>query len=61
MHENGIEVDARIDSILSRLEQEGKTATLVSIDNGLSGIIAMADTVKESARKRSTPSRTRWG
>ena len=48
---NGIKVDARIDSILSRLEQEGKTATLVSIDNGLSGIIAMADTVKESARE----------
>lgn len=51
MHENGIEVGTRIDSILSRLEQEGKTATLVSIDDGLSGIIAMADTVKESARE----------
>ena len=51
MHENEIKVDARIDSILSRLEQEGKTATLVSIDSGLSGIIAMADTVKESARE----------
>ena len=51
MHENGIKVDTRIDSILSRLEQEGKTATLVSIDSGLSGIIAMADTVKESARE----------
>ena len=51
MHENEIKVDASINSILSRLEQEGKTATLVSIDNGLSGIIAMADTVKESARE----------
>ena len=51
MHENGIEVGTSIDSILSRLEQEGKTATLVSIDSGLSGIIAMADTVKESARE----------
>ena len=51
MHENGIKVGIRIDSILSRLEQEGKTATLVSIDSGLSGIIAMADTVKESARE----------
>ncbi|HEX2471340.1 MAG TPA: copper-translocating P-type ATPase, partial [Nitrososphaera sp.] len=49
MHENGIEVGTRIDSILSRLEQEGKTSTLVSIDSGISGIIAMADTVKESA------------
>src|SRR5919112_1805246 len=51
MHENAIEVDTRVDSILSRLEQEAKTATLVSIDNRLSGIIAMADTVKESARE----------
>src|SRR5215210_6262141 len=50
MHENGIKVvGTRVDLILSRLEQEGKTATLVSIDSGLSGIIAMADTVKESA------------
>src|SRR5215217_4866964 len=52
MHENGIKVvGTRVDLILSRLEQEGKTATLVSIDSGLSGIIAMADTVKESARE----------
>jgi Cu+-exporting ATPase len=51
MHENGIEVGSRVDSILSRLEQEGKTATLVSIDSRLYGIIAMADTVKESARE----------
>jgi P-type Cu+ transporter len=51
MYENGIEVDTSIDSILSRLEREAKTATLVSIDNRLSGIIAMADTVKESARE----------
>ncbi|MDQ3806626.1 MAG: heavy metal translocating P-type ATPase [Thermoproteota archaeon] len=51
MHENGIQVDTSVDSILSSLEQEAKTATLVSIDGGLSGIIAMADTVKESTRE----------
>jgi P-type Cu+ transporter len=51
MHENRIEIGTRADSILSSLEQEGKTATLVSIDGGLSGMIAMADTVKESARE----------
>jgi P-type Cu+ transporter len=51
MHENGIEVGSRVDSILSRLEHEGKTATLVSIESRLSGIIAMADTVKESAKE----------
>jgi Cu+-exporting ATPase len=51
MYENGIKIDSRIDSILSSLEQEGKTATLVSIDSRLSGIIAMADTVKKSAKE----------
>jgi Cu+-exporting ATPase len=51
MHENGIEVGSRVDSMLSRLEREGKTATLVSIESRLSGIIAMADTVKESANE----------
>jgi Cu+-exporting ATPase len=49
MHENGIEVGSRVGSLLSRLEHEGKTATLVSIESRLSGIIAMADTIKESA------------
>ena len=51
MRENRIEIGTRVDSILSSLEQEGKTATLVSIDGRLSGMIAMADTVKESARE----------
>jgi P-type Cu+ transporter len=51
MYENGIKIDNRIDSILSSLEQEGKTATLVSIDSRLSGIIALADTVKKSAKE----------
>jgi Cu+-exporting ATPase len=51
MYENGIKIDSRIDSILSSLEQEGKTATLVSIDSKFSGIIAMADTVKKSAKE----------
>jgi P-type Cu+ transporter len=51
MHENGIPVSQEADSALGRLEQEGKTAVLVAIDNGLSGMIAMADTVKQSARE----------
>jgi Cu+-exporting ATPase len=51
MHENGIAADDMVDSTLSNLELEGKTATLVSIDGRLSGIIALADTVKESARE----------
>ena len=51
MHENGINVDSRIDLTLSSLEEEGKTAILVSIDSKLSGIVAMADTIKESANE----------
>jgi P-type Cu+ transporter len=38
-----------VDSTMTQLQKEGKTATLVSIDEKLSGIIAMADTVKEHA------------
>lgn len=51
MADSGIAVAEQVDSTMSRLETEGKTATLVSIDGRLSGIIAMADTVKEHARE----------
>ncbi len=51
MQENRITVSSHIDSALSSLEGEGKTATIISIDGSLSGIIAMADTVKESAKE----------
>lgn len=51
MYESGIKVDGRIDLTLSSLEEKGKTATLVSIDSKLVGIIAMADTIKESAKE----------
>jgi P-type Cu+ transporter len=51
MHENYIAVNDNANSSLSKLEQEGKTAVLVSIDGQLSGIIAMADTVKQSAKE----------
>ena len=51
MHENSITVNAEVDSTLGQMEHQGKTATLVSIDDRLSGIIAMADTVKEGAKE----------
>src|SRR5881628_962531 len=38
-----------VESVLSRLELEGKTSMLVAVDNNLAGVIAVADTVKESA------------
>ena len=51
MHEHGIALGADVDSALTSMEQQGKTAVIVSIDGKLSGIIAMADTVKESTRE----------
>ena len=51
MYDNKISVDANTETRLSQLEQEGKTAVLVSINNRLSGIIAIADTIKEGAKE----------
>jgi Cu+-exporting ATPase len=52
MSDSQITVPEEINSqMMSRLETEGKTATLVSIDHKLAGIIAMADTPKEHARE----------
>lgn len=44
-------MEQSVDSIMTELQKEGKTATFVSIDEKLSGIIAMADTVKEHAHE----------
>ncbi len=51
MDDNKIPVTEKVDSILEQLEKEGKTATLISIDNKLSGIIALADTIKDDAKE----------
>jgi len=51
MFDNRLFIDMNIETRLSQLEQEGKTAVLVSINNRLSGIIAIADTVKEGAKE----------
>jgi P-type Cu+ transporter len=51
MDDNKIAVTEHTDSILVNLEKEGKTATLVAIDNKLAGIIALADTIKEYAKE----------
>ena len=48
MHELGITVAGVEDSVVA-LEDEGKTAMLVAIDGQLSGVIAVADTVKEDS------------
>lgn len=48
MLENNIDLD-NIESELFNLENEGKTAMLVSIDGNLAGIIAVADQVKDTS------------
>jgi P-type Cu+ transporter len=41
---------ARADELMSRLEADGKTAMLVACDGELSGVIAVADTLKPEAK-----------
>jgi Cu+-exporting ATPase len=48
LSENGISFDDN-DSVLSRIESEGKTVILVASDGTVSGIIAVADVIKEDS------------
>jgi Cu+-exporting ATPase len=50
MDDNKIPVTETLDTTLKQLEFQGKTGTLVAIDNKLAGIIALADTTKENAK-----------
>jgi len=50
MEDNQITVTENVDTKLSIFEKQGKTAILVAIDNTLSGIIAISDTIKENAK-----------
>ncbi|MCM3573793.1 heavy metal translocating P-type ATPase [Mesobacillus subterraneus] len=49
MGKEGIEF-ARYEERLERLETEGKTAMMIAINNKVAGIVAVADTVKETAK-----------
>jgi Cu+-exporting ATPase len=49
MTENGLPIPEEVETKLKELENAGKTAVLVAIDSKLSGILALADTIKESA------------
>jgi Cu+-exporting ATPase len=51
MFDNDISVNNKINTTLSEFETQGKTATLVAIDNKIAGIITLADTIKDSARQ----------
>jgi Cu+-exporting ATPase len=51
MDDNSIHAITTTDSKLKDLENQGKTAVLVAIDNKLAGIIGIADTIKENAKE----------
>jgi Cu+-exporting ATPase len=50
MVDNKISIPEKVESKLSEFENMGKTAVLVSIDSNLSGILALADTLKNTAK-----------
>ncbi|WP_139490681.1 heavy metal translocating P-type ATPase [Brevibacillus dissolubilis] len=50
MNRENIDITQAI-SQMEQLESDGKTAMLVAIDNQLAGMVAVADTIKESSRE----------
>jgi Cu+-exporting ATPase len=50
LSERGVDT-AAVDETLERLEKEGKTAMAVALDGEVIGVVANADTVRESARQ----------
>jgi Cu+-exporting ATPase len=51
MEDANMPVPENVDYTLKGFENQGKTAVLISIDGSLSGIISLADTIKENARE----------
>ena len=46
-----IDIKEDVDSNITNIENEGKTAVLVSLDNNFSGIIGISDTLKETSKE----------
>ncbi len=46
--ENDVEISEADEEIISKLEEEGKTAVLIALNNVFSGIVGVADTLKEN-------------
>jgi Cu+-exporting ATPase len=51
MEDNNITLTEAAETVLKQFETQGKTATLIAVDNKLAGIIALADTIKENAKE----------
>ncbi|MCK0473750.1 heavy metal translocating P-type ATPase [Halalkalibacter sp. APA_J-10(15)] len=50
MRENDIALEENVVAQMESLEGQGKTAMLIAVDHRLSGVIAVADTVKETSK-----------
>jgi len=50
-NEKKISIINEIEEQITKLENEGKTAVLISIENKLSGVIGIADTLKETSKE----------
>lgn len=50
MEDNGVD-PTPVEATMERLEREGKTAMLVALDGALLGVVATADTVRDSAKE----------
>jgi len=50
MQEKGVSVPAELDERITALEQDGKTAVLVAAGGQMAGVIAIADTLKDTTR-----------
>jgi len=50
MAEKGLDI-TKIEYMMAKLEDEGKTAMLIAVDNSLEAIIAVADTLKENSKE----------
>lgn len=59
LEDNMMLVNEDLDTKLKELEIQGKTAVLVSINNDISGIIAIADTIKDKAKETIIALRTK--
>ncbi|MBT2289942.1 copper-translocating P-type ATPase [Paenibacillus albidus] len=49
MEEKGLNIKDWV-PLMKGLEQEGKTAMLVAVDGGIAGVVAVADTIKETSK-----------
>ncbi len=51
MREQNISIKTETESMMERLENDGKTAMLIAINNEIAGVVAVADTIKATSKQ----------